>query len=105
MTSYIIILTTTPSIRVARKIANSLIRQRLAACVNIIPGIISHYIWQGKLCKEKEVFLLVKTMKSRFKKIHNQIKKLHPYQVPEIISLNIDQGDKDYLGWIKSLTK
>lgn len=105
MTPYIIVLTTTPSIRVARKIANSLIRQRLAACVNIIPEITSHYTWQGKLCEDKEILLLIKTTRARFKKIHNQIKKLHPYQIPEIISLNIDQGDKDYLGWIKSLTK
>lgn len=105
MSSYIIILTTTPSTRVARQIADSLIKQKLAACVNIIPQISSHYVWQGKLCKDKEVLLLIKTTRSRFKKIHDQIKKLHPYQVPEIISLNIDQGSKDYLAWIKSLTK
>jgi periplasmic divalent cation tolerance protein len=100
MSSYIIILTTTPSVKVAQQIAQALVQEHLAACVNIIPNIKSYYIWQNKLCRDKETLLLIKTTRTRFKSIEGRIKQLHPYQIPEIISLDIKQGNKTYLGWI-----
>ena len=105
MSAYIIVLNTAPSLRIARKIAQTLIKEGLAACVNIIPQVRSYYKWQGKLYNEPEVMLLIKTTRPRFRSLHNRIKELHPYQVPEIVSLNISAGSKDYLAWIKSLTK
>ena len=101
---YIIVLTTTPSIKVARQIARALVTKRLAACVNIIPHIQSIYRWKKKLCDETEVLLLIKTRKSLYNKLQTTLKSLHPYEVPEIISLDITRGSKDYLDWIVETT-
>lgn len=104
MTSYIIILVTTPTKKWANKIAQLLIEKKLVACVNIIPEITSFYTWQNKLCQDKESLLIIKTKKALFTEIENTIKKAHPYQVPEIISLPITKGSQTYLNWIDTVT-
>ena len=100
MHKYIVVFITTSSLPQARKIANILVSKRLTACVNILPGINSIFRWQGRLDYAKEVLLIAKTIKSNFRKLTKQVKKIHSYEVPEIIALPIIAGNKEYLKWI-----
>lgn len=102
--NYIIILCNTNSIDSAETIATFLVKEKLAACVNIVPKIKSIYTWQNKIEKEDEVLMLIKTKQSLFAKVKEKIILLHPYDVPEIISINIQDGAKDYLNWISNNT-
>lgn len=102
---YITVLVTAPSEKVAVKIGRAIIRKKLAACANIVPKIRSLYTWQGKFFDEREVLMIIKTRRSAFKRLSQAIKKLHPYDVPEIISLKIDQGHQPYLRWITDCLK
>ena len=102
--SYIIILSNTNSMDSAETIANFLVKEKLAACVNIIPKITSIYTWQNKIEKEEEVLMLIKTKQSLFNQVKEKITLLHPYEVPEIISIDIKDGNKNYIDWIKNNT-
>lgn len=104
MEDFIIILVTTSSEEEAKKIAFSLVEKRIAACVNIINDIESIYRWKGKILDEREVLILIKTRKRLYKSVEGEVRKLHSYEVPEIIALPIISGSKDYLYWIDSET-
>ena len=97
---YCCVLNTVPNIRKARTLAGLLVSRRLAACVQILPGLESHYCWRGKKETSKEVLLLIKTKASIYKKLEKTLLKNHPYEVPEIICLPIVKGSKSYLEWI-----
>jgi len=97
----IIILTTTDSSAEADKIAKYLIEQRLAACVNIIPEIKSHYRWKGEVVSDEEWLLVIKTSTKVELKIVESIKNLHSYDLPEIVILPIGGGNNEYLQWIR----
>ena len=97
---YCCVLTTVPTIFKARQLAGLLISQKSAACVQILPGIESHYHWKGKKETSKEVLLIIKTSASLYKALEKAILKYHPYEVPEIVCLPITQGSKSYLDWI-----
>lgn len=101
----IVIFVTCPNTKVATIIADSLVKEKLAACVNIVSGLTSIYEWKGKIEKAKEVLLVIKTQKKLFVKLEESIKKLHPYDVPEIIALPITAGNKPYLNWIQTTVK
>lgn len=88
----------------AEKIAKVLIDGRLAACVQIIGPIKSIYRWKGKIENAKEWACLIKTRKTLYKKVESAIRKIHPYEVPEIIAVSIAQGSKDYLKWLSGNT-
>ncbi len=98
--NYIVVFITAPSKKEAEKIAGGLVDKKLAACVNIVPGLKSIYTWKGKKEKSSEVLLIIKTKRILFKKLTQQVKLLHSYSVAEIISLPIIDGNKDYLNWI-----
>ena len=101
---YCCVLSTVPNIKKARQLAGLLVSRRLAACVQILPGLESHYRWRGKKETSKEVLLLIKTKTSSYKKLEEILLKNHPYEVPEIICLPITQGNKAYLNWIDGET-
>jgi periplasmic divalent cation tolerance protein len=100
MTAKIIVLTNASSQEEARKIASALLERKLAACVNIIPGVESIYWWKGKIETAPEWTLLIKTVHSNFQAISAAIRELHSYDLPECIALVIDDGSPDYLNWI-----
>ena len=98
--NYCAILVTAGSRPEARRIARALLEHRLVACANIVPGVESHYWWQGKLNHAREWLLVMKTRRSRFRAVERAVKQLHSYQVPEIIALPLAAGQADYLRWI-----
>jgi len=97
----LVIISTAGSEREGWKIGRKLVESRLAACVNVIPKVRSFFYWEGKVRGEQEVILVIKTMQKQFGKIINEIKKIHTYEVPEIISLRVDGGEEKYLNWVK----
>jgi periplasmic divalent cation tolerance protein len=101
MTNKRLVLSTAGSEEEARKIANALVEQKLAACVNIIPQIESIYRWQGKVESSREWLLLIKTSAEKFGAVRDAIRELHSYDLPECIALAIDDGSSTYLGWIE----
>ena len=101
---YIVVFITASSKKEARKIARGLLEEKLVACVNIIDEVESHFWWQGKIDSAKEALLVIKTKKELFNKLAKKVKSLHSYSVPEIISLPIISGNKDYLKWINDST-
>lgn len=98
--SYQIIHCTCPDQEIAEQLAHGLINEKLAACVNIIPCIYSIYPWQGKIASTQEYLLLIKTQKHLFKQVACYIRKHHPYDLPEIVAVPINQGSPEYLQWI-----
>jgi periplasmic divalent cation tolerance protein len=95
-----IILCTCPDQDTAEKIARVLIADHLAACVNILPGILSVYAWQGQIESAHEHLLLIKSDKDRYPAIESVITASHPYELPEIIAVDINNGLPEYLHWI-----
>ncbi len=100
-----VILCTCPDEKSAKVIASALVECRLAACVNIIDKVTSVYRWQERVVFDNEMQLVIKTIDENFDSISAKIKTLHPYEMPEIISLNIQQGDKQYMHWIMDSVK
>jgi periplasmic divalent cation tolerance protein len=100
MTDKLLVLTTAGSESEARKIAQTLVERRLAACVNIVPRIQSVYRWEGKVEQAEEYLLLVKTVKARAALVRAVICELHSYALPECIAIPIESGSSDYLKWL-----
>ncbi|MBI5819920.1 MAG: divalent-cation tolerance protein CutA [Verrucomicrobia bacterium] len=98
--AYCVVFITAASRREARRIARLLLERRLVACANIIPGVESHYWWEGKIDHAREWLLVMKTRRSRFRAVERAVKQLHSYQVPEIIALPLAAGQADYLRWM-----
>jgi periplasmic divalent cation tolerance protein len=95
-----VILCTVPSHKVGTDIAGTLVTKRLAACVNIMPGLTSIYEWEGKLENEAEFLLIVKTSDDRIPDLVRKIEEIHPYDVPEIIALPVNSGSEPYIKWV-----
>jgi periplasmic divalent cation tolerance protein len=105
MKDYRIVFCTVPSKKTAAKITKAVLEARLAACVNVIPSVDSAYWWKGKIERSRELLLIMKTQSTKMKKLIQCIKSNHPYEVPEIISMKIQEGSEDYLAWIKQSVK
>ena len=99
MNDLILVLSTCKNIEETEKIARALLDKRLAACVNITPTS-SLYVWHGNIEKAEEQILIIKTTSKLFKQVEEQIRRVHSYKVPEIISVKVDRGAKPYLDWI-----
>ncbi len=89
----------------ALNIARAIVNEKLAACVNIIPAIRSIYMWQGEVCDDKELLLLIKAPRRLFSKLMSRIKELHSYEVPEVIAVSLSEGIEDYLSWVVDVTE
>jgi periplasmic divalent cation tolerance protein len=101
MTDKIVVLVTCGSRKEGRRIARALVEARLAACVNVVQTPVeSIYRWKGNVESAKEVLLVVKSSRARFAALEKAVKRLHSYDVPEIIALPIEKGSRDYLGWL-----
>ena len=105
MTDKRIVLCTAGSEQEARKIAEHLVEQRLAACVNIVPRIESIYRWQEKLESSTEWLLLIKTTVEKFSEVRDAIQELHSYELPECIAISVDEGSAAHLEWIGQSVK
>ena len=91
---------TGPDIKVGRKLAKSILERRLAACVNIVTGVESHYWWQGKLERSNEVLLIIKTTKAKLPSLEKLVLSMHPYDTAEIIAFSLTASTPKYLGWL-----
>lgn len=101
MTDKIVVLVTAGSLRESKKIARRLVESRLAACVNVTQPVRSIYRWQGKISEDREWLLIIKTTRKRFAEVKAAVLEIHSYTTPEIISLPILDGSKDYLVWLE----
>jgi periplasmic divalent cation tolerance protein len=105
MPEFIVVLVTCGSEEEALKIANGLVEDHLAACVNLVSPIRSIYRWEEKIWDEKEWLLIIKTQGKKFDELEKRVKSLHSYAVPEILSLPMVEGSSSYLNWIRENTK
>lgn len=94
-----VMLVTAP-VAVADALATSLVEERLAACVSIVPGVLSIYRWQDAVEREAEALLIAKTDTARLDALRARVSDLHPYDVPEILALPVAEGSRDYLAWL-----
>ena len=100
MTDKIIVFVTCESKEQAETIAQAVVSDKLAACVNVLPGIRSCYVWEGRLTWSDELLLLIKTTRGRFEQLKARIRELHSYAVPEIVGVTIDEAFDKYIDWI-----
>ena len=96
----IVVVTTVGTEEQANLIAREIVARRQAACVNILPAIRSIYRWKGKICKDGELMLLVKTLEDEFEGVAATIRELHSYELPEILSFGVTRGEQGFLEWI-----
>ena len=103
--NHVVIFCTVPDPESGRRIARHLVEEKLAACVNLLPGAVSIYRWQEKLEEAQECLLLIKTRGARVPEVQARIGVLHPYEVPEIVALPIVAGSDKYLIWLTENTQ
>jgi periplasmic divalent cation tolerance protein len=84
----------------AERIARALVERRLAACVNVVPGVVSVYRWRGAVCRDEERLLVIKTRAERLEALREALVELHPYEVPELVALPVEAGHAPYLAWL-----
>jgi periplasmic divalent cation tolerance protein len=96
----IVVIVTAGNEEQANLLGEELVARRLASCVNIVPQIRSIYRWQGKICRDSEWMLVVKTMESEYPAIEATIQELHSYELPEILAFSIRRGEKRFLEWV-----
>ena len=96
----LVVLITTPTRDEAVHLARTLVEERLAACVNVVPTIHSLFYWEGKLQEEDESLLLVKTERHRYTALEARVRELHSYTVPEILALPVERGSPAYVHWV-----
>jgi periplasmic divalent cation tolerance protein len=98
----IVVLTTTPNIEEAETLAQKIIETKLAACVQILPQIKSFYFWEGKIQKDAEYLLLIKTLTEKFVELEKFIKENHSYEIPEIVALSAEKVSTNYFDWTRN---
>ena len=100
MTDKIVVLSTCASTEEAARVARALVEKRLAACVNVIPGVRSVYRWQDAIEDEEETLLVIKSSRALLEELRAEIERLHSYEVPEVIALAVVDGSERYLAWM-----
>jgi periplasmic divalent cation tolerance protein len=104
VTDGLLVITTLPNADAAAELAKNVVGERLAACANLIPALRSIYKWQGKLQDENEVLVLFKTRQEHYENLQSRILELHPYEVPEVLAIPVEQGYAAYLDWLAAET-
>ena len=103
MTDQVIVaLSTCPDEATARQLAQTLVNERLATCVNRVAGLTSTYFWDGRLQEDAEILLIIKTTAARQAELAARLKDLHPYELPELVVLPVSGGNEPYLQWVRS---
>jgi periplasmic divalent cation tolerance protein len=97
---YYAVLVTTPDRKTSERLSKGLVQNKLAACVNIVPGLRSRYRWKGNIETAREELLIIKTARKRLSHLTQWVRKNHPYTICEVIALPVAAGNKDYLRWI-----
>ena len=97
-----VVLMTAPDLDVARELGRRLVEERLAACANVVPGLISIFHWDGEVQDQSEVLLILKTTRSSVGALVERAASLHPYDVPEVLGLTVVEGYAPYLDWVRS---
>jgi periplasmic divalent cation tolerance protein len=105
MSEVLLVITNLPDRASAERVAEALVIQRVAACVNVLAECASIYRWEGKLEHASEVPLLIKSTRAAYPKLEDALRKLHPYELPEIIALPVDTGLPEYLNWVVQETQ
>ena len=105
MTEALVVLCTFPNVEEARQIGTHLVERQYAACVNIISAVESIYRWQGKVCRESEVMVVIKTTRQAFSVLNRELLSMHSYDEPEIIALPVVDGSAGYLAWLGDHTR
>lgn len=100
MNGRVIALSSIGSAEDAERLARALVERRLAACVNVVPGVVSHYRWKGELVRDEERLLVIKTRAERLEALLAALVELHPYELPELVALEIKGGNEPYLEWL-----
>jgi periplasmic divalent cation tolerance protein len=100
-----LVLTTCGSREIADRLANILVERRLAACVNVLPGVSSVYRWQGKIERDQEVLLVIKSIRTNLQAIEQTIREISGYELPELVAVEIADGSADYLAWVAAECK
>jgi periplasmic divalent cation tolerance protein len=100
MATPLLCLSTCPDAQTAERIARTLVEERVAACVNRVEGVTSTYRWQGRIQNDAEGMLLIKTTRERFPRLRERLLELSPYEMPELVALDITDGSPAYLDWI-----
>ncbi len=96
----LVVLTTVPDRQCAQRIAHALVAERLAACVTVLPEVVSIYRWQGAIEQSQEIQLLIKTRRTRYAALQHRLEQLHPYDVPEVLAMPVHQGLARYVAWV-----
>ena len=104
MEQYLIGFVTIDDLAKAKEISRSLVNRGLVACVNIVPQVTSIYRWKGEICEADERLLIMKTRRSLFPQVSTVVREMHPYEVPEIIAVELQDGLPEYLKWINEST-
>jgi len=104
MTSACVVLVTAPDMVTAERLAERLVDERLAACANIVPGIVSIYRWDEQVQRDDEILIVLKTEQARIEEVCERVVTLHPYDVPEVVVLPITDGHAPYLEWLTRST-
>ncbi|HEY7663388.1 MAG TPA: divalent-cation tolerance protein CutA [Xanthobacteraceae bacterium] len=100
----VLVYTTFPSVVEAERAGRALVERRLCACVNIIPGMISHYWWQGAVERGEEAVMIIKTRDALAERVRRAVKEMHSYSTPAILVIPLASVDEDYLGWLMAET-
>jgi periplasmic divalent cation tolerance protein len=102
---FLVVLVTVPDAETGARIARALVEERLAACVNVIPGVRSIYAWEGKINDDGECLCVVKTRRALYEALRARVAALHPYEVPEVIAVALAAGNDAYLSWLAASTR
>ena len=105
MSHELVVFVTTANSEEAALLADALVSDRLAACVNIVPAVQSIYLWQGEVTRENESLLIMKTTDERYPELERRVNELHSYSTPEVIALRIERGSEQYLSWLRESTR